>query len=93
MPNLLHLSDLHFGYDKDATAKAQRAEALDLLVKDVGRLKADLETARHCHSGDLTCQGKESGYIRTRRMADHEAVSSNRARRGGLRRLPRESRY
>jgi len=39
MPNLLHLSDLHFGYDKDATAKAQRSESLDLLVKEVGRLK------------------------------------------------------
>ena len=32
MPNLLHLSDLHFGYDQDATARAQRTDSLDLDV-------------------------------------------------------------
>jgi len=40
MINLLHLSDLHFGYDKDATARAQRCQALDLMVAELGRLDA-----------------------------------------------------
>ena len=62
MPNLLHLSDLHFGYDKDATAKAQRTESLDLLVKEVGKLKADWKPDILVISGDLTWQGRASGY-------------------------------
>ena len=41
MANLLHLSDLHFGYDKDATAREQRTGSLDLLVKAVRKLAAD----------------------------------------------------
>ena len=62
MPNLLHLSDLHFGYDKDATARKQRSESLDLLVKEVGRLKADWKPDILVISGDLTWQGKSSEY-------------------------------
>jgi len=62
MPNLLHLSDLHFGYDKDATAEAQRSESLDLLVKEVGKLKADWKPDILAISGDLTWQGRASGY-------------------------------
>jgi len=38
MIRLLHLSDLHFGYDLDRTAVAQRAGALDLLLKALGDL-------------------------------------------------------
>jgi Calcineurin-like phosphoesterase len=41
MPNLLHLSDLHFGYDRSATSRAQRAESLDLLVKELRELPSD----------------------------------------------------
>jgi formylglycine-generating enzyme required for sulfatase activity len=62
MPNLLHLSDLHFGYDKDALARAQRAEALDLLVKTVRELAPDWIPRILVISGDLTWQGKPSGY-------------------------------
>jgi 3',5'-cyclic AMP phosphodiesterase CpdA len=58
---LLHLSDLHFGYDKDATARAQRSESLDLLVKEVGRFKADWKPDILVISGDLTWQGRASG--------------------------------
>jgi formylglycine-generating enzyme required for sulfatase activity len=62
VPNLLHLSDLHFGYDKDATARAQRDEALDLLVKEVHRLPTDWKPQILVISGDLTWQGRASGY-------------------------------
>lgn len=62
MVNLLHLSDLHFGYDKDATAKAQRSESLDLLVKEVRKVGADWKPHILVISGNLTWQGKASGY-------------------------------
>src|SRR5664279_2814061 len=62
MPNLLHLSDLHFGYDKDDTAQAQRTESLDLLVKELSRLAADWRPHILVISGDLTWQGRASGY-------------------------------
>jgi len=62
MINLLHLSDLHFGYDKDATAQAQRAEALDLLVGVLGKLNPDWRPHILVISGDLTWQGRPSGY-------------------------------
>ncbi len=62
MPNLLHLSDLHFGYDQDDTAKAQRSESLDLLVKEIRKLKADWKPDILVISGDLTWQGRASGY-------------------------------
>ena len=62
MPNLLHLSDLHFGYDKDATARAQRSESLELLVKTIGKLTTDWKPNTLVISGDLTWQGKASGY-------------------------------
>ncbi|MCP5113257.1 MAG: hypothetical protein GY953_20695, partial [bacterium] len=62
MINLLHLSDLHFGYDRDATARELRAGALDLLVEEVGGLEPDWRPRILVISGDLTWQGKESGY-------------------------------
>jgi 3',5'-cyclic AMP phosphodiesterase CpdA len=62
MTNLLHLSDLHFGYDQDATARAQRTESLDSLVKQAGRLKPDWKPHILVISGDLTWQGRASGY-------------------------------
>ena len=61
---MLHLSDLHFGYDKDATARLQRTESLDLLVKEVRKLTADWKPNILVISGDLTWQGKASGYAK-----------------------------
>jgi 3',5'-cyclic AMP phosphodiesterase CpdA len=63
MINLLHLSDLHFGYDRDATARAQRAQALDLLVTELGRLDVLWRPQILVISGDLTWQGRPTGYI------------------------------
>lgn len=62
MPNLLHLSDLHFGYDADATARAQRTEALDLLVREIRRLPEEWRPQILVISGDLTWKGRASGY-------------------------------
>ena|SRR2546426_392996 len=62
MINLLHLTDLHFGYDRDATARAQRAGALDLLVKELGKLETAWKPDVLVISGDLSWQGKPDGY-------------------------------
>jgi hypothetical protein len=62
MPNILHLSDLHFGDDKDATARGLRTESLDLLVKELKNLDAAWKPDILAISGDLTWQGRASGY-------------------------------
>src|SRR5215813_5287896 len=62
MISLLHLSDLHFGYDRDQTARTQRAEALDLMLKELGKLEAAWKPQVIVISGDLSWQGKPTGY-------------------------------
>ncbi len=62
MINLLHLSDLHFGYDRDEAARAQRAGALDLLLKELGKLEREWKPHVLVISGDLTWRGKPAGY-------------------------------
>ena len=57
--NILHLSDLHFGWDGDATGRADRAEVLNGLIKVVGKL-GPLHIL--VISGDLTCKGRQQGY-------------------------------
>ena len=67
MPVLLHLSDLHFGYARDATASAQRTQALGLLMKELGRLDDGWRPDILVISGDLTWQGKLAGYEELRK--------------------------
>ena len=62
MPNLLHLTDLHFGYDKDGTAKAQRHQSLDLLIDELAKLPSEWKPGILVISGDLTWQGRAAGY-------------------------------
>ena len=62
MINLLHLSDLHFGFDRDQTARAQRAASLDLLRKELAKLTPDWKPHVLVISGDLSWQGKPEGY-------------------------------
>jgi formylglycine-generating enzyme required for sulfatase activity len=62
MISVLHLSDLHFGYDRDRTARAQREEALGLLVKPLSKLEPVWKPQILVISGDLTWQGKPEGY-------------------------------
>jgi len=64
--NLLHLSDLHFGYDGDSTARAQRELALDALVRELQSLEAAWRPQILVISGDLTWQGKPGGYTELR---------------------------
>lgn len=47
---------------KMPTARAQRTESLDLLVRDIRKLKADWKPDILVISGDLTWQGRASGY-------------------------------
>ena len=61
MTNLLHLSDLHFG-DQDATARAQRAGALDLLINELAKLEPDWNPHVLVISGDLSWRGMPAGY-------------------------------
>ncbi len=56
--NLLHLSDLHFGYNRTNLGKKQRAEALDLLIAALPKLAYHVLAI----SGDLTWQGQSAGY-------------------------------
>src|SRR5580658_10947399 len=62
MINLLHLSDLHFGYDSDETARDQRGEALDGLLNVLGRLEPEWTPHIVVISGDLAWRGRASGY-------------------------------
>ena len=62
MINLLHLSDLHFGFDRDQTSRAQRAASLDLLRKELAKLTPDWKPHVLVISGDLSWQGKPEGY-------------------------------
>ncbi|MFN0165391.1 MAG: metallophosphoesterase [Bryobacteraceae bacterium] len=62
MINLLHLTDLHFGCDPDATARAERARALDLLAKVLDGLEPDWKPHVLAISRDLTWKGQPDGY-------------------------------
>lgn len=62
MINILHLSDLHFGYDTDKTAIAQRATALRLLCDELKKLDKAWKPDIIVISGDLSWQGRPSGY-------------------------------
>jgi len=68
MVNLLHLSDLHFGYDNDKTAAAQRAEALDLLLSEIARLDSEsapgLADLRWWSAGGIDTAAKPRGLVR-----------------------------
>lgn len=56
--NILHLSDLHFGLDKDETMKAQRKTLLDSLIDTVCGKNIGIVLI----TGDISWQCKASGY-------------------------------
>lgn len=64
MVNILHLTDLHFGYEdeKDETAKKQRKLALDGLVETVRGLEKDWKPDLLAVTGDLAWKGRAGGY-------------------------------
>lgn len=55
---ILHLSDLHFGYDKDDTMKSIRSNLFRSLKKSIRNVCIDLLMI----TGDITWQCKEDGY-------------------------------
>ncbi|PQP85055.1 hypothetical protein C0Q44_11340 [Paenibacillus sp. PCH8] len=61
--NILHLSDMHFGMDKDSTQVAQRKNALDELLKTIAQLSNNDKPHIIVVSGDLTWQGKKEGFL------------------------------
>ena len=66
--NLLHLSDLHFGDDRTGVARAQRAQALDLLLQAL----PNQDYHALVISGDLTCKGNPAGYIELRTWLENK---------------------
>lgn len=59
---VLHLSDLHFGYEKNDTAKAQREIALAGVIETVATVDAAWRPSVVCISGDLAWRGHLTDY-------------------------------
>lgn len=59
---LLHLSDLHFGYDADDTAKAQRTNTLNRLLDTLKQLDAEWRPGLVAITGDIGWKGVEADY-------------------------------
>ena len=90
MPNILYLSDLHFGYDKDATARDLRAESLDLLVKQLKTLDTDWKPGILSNLRQSDVAGTPRRVYRTYQVAPQKAVPRNRSHRRRLYRLSRQ---
>jgi hypothetical protein len=59
---ILHLSDLHFGYDIDVQAKAERKNALDHLISIINSQEPDWKPTIICITGDIAMRAKPSDY-------------------------------
>ncbi|MFN0167383.1 MAG: hypothetical protein ACKV22_13210 [Bryobacteraceae bacterium] len=92
MINLLHLTDLHVGCDPDATARAQRAGALDLLAKVLGGLEADWKPHVLGDFRGSDVEGTAGRIQGACPLAEEQAVRRDRTDGERLRRLPGESR-
>lgn len=64
---ILHLSDLHFGYDTDTTAEAQRKTALNNLVSTVDNQEACWKPTIVCVTGDIAMRALSSDYSKARK--------------------------
>lgn len=63
METLLHITDIHFGWDgRDDTGKADRATCLDGLIKALTELDEQWKPTIVCLSGDVGWMGKSSDY-------------------------------
>lgn len=58
---ILHLSDLHFGYDKDE-AKAERSNALNHLASVIGEQESDWNPTVICITGDIAMRASSQDY-------------------------------
>jgi hypothetical protein len=59
----LHLTDLHFGWDRDASSKAERKLVLDGLIDQLIALPEDWRPQVVCISGDIAWRGKAEDYV------------------------------
>ena len=59
---ILHISDLHFGWDGDESKRTNRTLALNGLLHQLGHLEAAWQPNIVCISGDIGWQGRRSDY-------------------------------
>ena len=59
---ILHLSDLHFGYDLDKQAKAERKNALDQLISVLNHIEHEWKPTIICITGDIAMRALSSDY-------------------------------
>jgi calcineurin-like phosphoesterase family protein len=59
---ILHLSDLHFGYDKNEQKKADREIVLKELIDVLSQQESDWKPTIVCISGDIAWKAKNSDY-------------------------------
>jgi len=60
---ILHLSDLHFGYDIDKHAKDERKNALDSLISIISNQDLDWKPTIICITGDIAMSASSQDYI------------------------------
>jgi predicted MPP superfamily phosphohydrolase len=61
-PNILHLTDLHFGWDEDAAKKAARQLVLDGMIEHIAQLPKEWRPQLICISGDIAWKGRADEY-------------------------------
>lgn len=59
---ILHLSDLHFGYDENQQKKADREIVLKELIDILSQQESDWKPTIVCISGDIAWSAKKSDY-------------------------------
>lgn len=68
---ILHLTDLHFGYEGDnPAAKAARTVCLNALLAEIGKLPAQWKPTIICISGDLVWRAAASDYKEAKAWLD-----------------------
>lgn len=61
-PVILHISDLHFGYDENLQTKDDRKKALDCLADRITNLDKSWHTKHICITGDIGYRGGADDY-------------------------------
>lgn len=71
MTTILHISDLHFGWEGENTSgKAERKVCLDSLLRVLSTLDAPWKPSIICLSGDIGWRGAESDYSEAKTWLD-----------------------
>jgi len=60
---VLHLTDLHFGWDKDTSKLAERKIVLDSLIDELAYLHCDWKPTIVCVTGDIGWHGSAQDYV------------------------------